>query len=116
MKEILDTEAGISLAGNDFDMYCAILSAFIESSKSMQDKLSGYISEKDMNTYSIKAHGLKGNAKMLGAHKLAEKALTHEIHSKNQDFLFISSDFSDLIRIWNQTTECAVKYLAENQD
>ena len=49
------------------------------------------------------AHGLKNNARSLGADKLADLAYEHELASQAGDVGFIKENLDALLETWEQT-------------
>ncbi len=64
-----------------------------------------FISAQNMKDYAIWVHGLKGNARTLGADALADIAYEHEMRSKAQDCAYVNEHWDELLTVWNQTLE-----------
>lgn len=74
-------ENGLSHAKGDAEMYLELVRMFIRE-REKQEELNRFRSEQNMKDYAIRVHGLKGNARTLGAEQLADIAFEHEKQSK----------------------------------
>lgn len=109
--KLLNTEAGLSLVEYDSNMYQTILQTFLTQKDSMQQKLLNAYKQGNTEEYAIKAHGLKGNAKSIGASLLSEAASQHALKGKDKDTEYIASHLDELIALWEKTAEAVQKYL-----
>ncbi len=100
----ISVENGISHAKGDLDMYLELVGMFIRE-KEKQDTMQQFISAQNMKDYAIWVHGLKGNARTLGADALADIAYEHEMRSKAQDCAYVNEHWNELLAVWNQTLE-----------
>lgn len=100
----ISVENGISHAKGDLDMYLELVGMFIRE-KEKQDTMQQFISAQNMKDYAIWVHGLKGNARTLGADALADIAYEHEMRSKAQDYAYVNEHWNELLAVWNQTLE-----------
>ncbi len=100
----ISVENGISHAKGDLDMYLELVGMFIRE-KEKQDTMQQFISAQNMKDYAIWVHGLKGNARTLGANALADIAYEHEMRSKAQDYAYVNEHWNELLAVWNQTLE-----------
>lgn len=66
-----------------------------------------------MKDYAIRVHGLKGNARTLGAEQLADIAFEHEKQSKADNVEYVNRHFAQLLEIWESTLEGFEKYVEE---
>lgn len=58
-----------------------------------------------MKDYAILVHGLKGNARTLGADALADTAFEHEKESKAGNASYVEEHFGELLDLWDQAQE-----------
>lgn len=58
-----------------------------------------------MKDYAILVHGLKGNARMLGADQLADMAFEHEKQSKAENLEYVKMHWEELLAIWEKTLD-----------
>ncbi len=95
---------GLSHAQNDEETYLGLVRLFLKE-KSKQETMRGYIDAGNMKDYAILVHGLKGNARTLGADALADTAFAHEKESKAGNAAYIEEHFEDLLTLWEQAQE-----------
>ncbi len=100
----ISVENGISHAKGDLDMYLELVGMFIRE-KEKQNTMQQFIFAQNMKDYAIWVHGLKGNARTLGADALADIAYEHEMQSKAQDCAYVNEHWNELLAVWNQTLE-----------
>ncbi len=100
----ISVENGITHAKGDWEMYLELVGMFLRE-KEKQDAIRQFISAQNMKDYAIWVHGLKGNARTLGADALADLAYEHEMRSKAQDFAYVSGHWDELLKVWNRTQE-----------
>ena len=106
----ISIENGLLLAKNDEEMYLELLRIFLRD-RSKQDEMRKFISERNLKDYAIWAHGLKGNARTLGADKLADMALEHEKQSKAGNMEYAAVHWEELLSVWNKTLEGFQKFI-----
>lgn len=109
--KLLNTAAGLELTENDQAVYQMVLQSFLTRKEALQEKLQLAFEQEDMEEYSIKAHGLIGNAKSIGASLLSEVADLHEVKSNAGNKDYIKAHFEDLMKLWEETAEAVKKYL-----
>ena len=72
---------GLKHSKGDMEIYMELVRMFL-GDKNKIKLLRQYLAEHNMKDYAIQVHALKGNARTLGADKLADIAYEHERHSK----------------------------------
>lgn len=97
----ISIENGLSLARNDEEMYLELLRMFLRD-RSKQDEMRRFIAERNMKDYAIWVHGLKGNARTLGADQLADMAFEHEKQSKAGNMEYAAGHWEELISVWDK--------------
>lgn len=100
----ISIEHGISYSNGDMEVYLDLISMFLNED-SMRDQLYQYMSEENLKEYAVLVHSLKGNARTLGADKLADIAYEHEMKSKAQDLDFVKSGWNELVDLWDTSLE-----------
>ncbi len=100
----ISVENGISHAKGDLEMYLELVGMFLRE-KDKQDTMQQFVSTQNMEDYAIWVHGLKGNARTLGADALADIAYEHEMRSKAQDCAYVTEHWNELLDVWNHTLE-----------
>ena len=105
-------ENGLSHAKGDAEMYLELVRMFIRE-REKQEELNRFRSEQNMKDYAIRVHGLKGNARTLGAEQLADIAFEHEKQSKADNVEYVNRHFAQLLEIWESTLEGFEKYVEE---
>lgn len=105
-------ENGLSHAKGDAEMYLELVRMFIRE-REKQEELNRFRSEQNMKNYAIRVHGLKGNARTLGAEQLADIAFEHEKQSKADNVEYVNRHFAQLLEIWESTLEGFEKYVEE---
>lgn len=97
-------ENGLSHAQNNEETYLGLVRLFLKE-KSKQEIMRGYIDADNMKDYAILVHGLKGNARTLGADALADTAFEHEKESKAGNTAYAAAHFEELLALWNRAQE-----------
>ncbi|MCM1325876.1 MAG: response regulator [Bacteroidales bacterium] len=100
----ISTEKGLSLAKGDEELYLDLAGMFVKD-KEKQEIMWQYISAQNMADYAILVHGLKGNARTLGADALAALAYEHEMRSKAGDCGYVAAHWDELLKVWDKTLE-----------
>lgn len=100
----ISIEKGLSLAKDDIDTYLDLIHLFLKDRKK-QAAMQQLIAEQNMKDYAVLVHGLKGNARLLGADELADTAYEHEMKSKAEDFEYVNAHWDALLAVWNQTLD-----------
>jgi HPt (histidine-containing phosphotransfer) domain-containing protein len=93
----INIDEGIKFAAGKAGKYKIVLTAYAKFDEPRRHKLIDYIDRKDMDSYAIEVHALKGNARSIGAATLGDIAYEHEKRSKAKDYKYIVNNFG-LIR------------------
>ena len=96
----ISVENGLSLVQGDMEMYLDIVDLFLKNRKK-RDTMQQFIAEQNMEDYAIFVHGLKGNARSVGADKLADIAYEHEMKSKDGEIEYVKAHWDELIAAWD---------------
>lgn len=100
----ISLENGLSHAQDDEETYLGLVRLFLKE-KDKQTLMRGYIDAGNMKDYAILVHGLKGNARTLGADALADTAFEHEKESKAGNAAYVEAHFEELLTLWEQAQE-----------
>ncbi len=98
----ISIENGLAYAKGDLDMYLELARLFVRD-RTKQEMMRGLLSEGNIKDYAIQVHGLKGNARTLGADRLADLAFAHEKESKAGNAAYADSHFEELLGVWEHT-------------
>ena len=100
----ISVEQGLHYSTGNMDVYLDLISMFLKDVERHQ-KLAQYLADGNMKDYSILVHALKGNARMLGALKLADIAYEQEKASKADNAEAVQSSWDELNALWTQAKE-----------
>lgn len=100
----ISIENGLAHAKDDMDMYLELVRMFIWE-RGKQDSMRQFLQEQNMKDYAIWVHGLKGNARTLGAERLADLAYEHEKQSKAGNAEYVNACWEELVGVWENTLE-----------
>ena len=98
----ISLENGMKYAKNDLDMYLELVRLFVKD-RGKQEDMRQFLADGNMPDYAILVHGLKGNARTLGAEQLADMAFAHEKQSKAGNAAYVDGHFEGLISLWDKT-------------
>ena len=104
LKKGVSIKNGLKHLQGDMNTYMELVHMFIKD-KTKTEQLRRYLSEHNIKDYAIQAHALKGNARTLGADKLADTAYEHEMWSKAGKEDEISAHWECLEQEWESTQE-----------
>lgn len=74
----IDQKIGLTYAGDDEEFYRQLVAIYVRQASEKILLLEKAYAAKDLRAYTIQAHGIKSNAKMIGAMKLADLAFELE--------------------------------------
>lgn len=111
----IDLEKSLELFG-DMNMYDESLGDFIREIDNKMYKISHFKEMLDMPNYAILTHSLKTDAKYFGFVKLAELAYAHELHSKENNTVFVRENYLALVEETNRIIELVKKYLTSDSN
>lgn len=100
----ISIENGISNAKGDREMYLELIGMFIRE-RDKQKTMQQFLSAQNMKDYAIWVHGLKGNARTLGADRLADVAYEHEMQSKADNISYVHEHWEELLTVWDKTLD-----------
>ena len=94
----------MAYAMDDMDVYLELVEMFLKD-KEKRELMLQYIAEQNAKEYAVLVHGLKGNARTLGAEKLADMAYEHEKESKAGNLAYVEENWEALARLWDFTLD-----------
>ena len=106
-QDVIDVRAGLENS-KYIDSYLQLIRLFYLSYEERTEELARYCEEGDVKNYTIRVHGLKSSARIIGANDLGEKALLLEEAGKNSDIEYIKENqeaFFEAYRIVRDTLE-----------
>ncbi|MCR4763457.1 MAG: response regulator [Lachnospiraceae bacterium] len=102
------TSAGLRYCMNDREFYRSLLKEFGQSGAEKRREIRALVEAQDWKGYAIRVHGLKSNARMIGAERLSEMAkaletaakagLSDEIALHGEETLALYEETSETIR------------------
>ena len=92
----IDVTNALNLLGDE-ETYNEMLKTFYTDFDEKLDKLNKFKESKNMSEYSTLIHSIKSDAKYLGFMDLADLALDHEVHSKENNIDYIEQNFDQLL-------------------
>lgn len=107
----ISIENGLSHAKNNREMYLELVKIFLRDRRK-QDEMQRFIVEQNGKDYATWVHGLKGNARILGADQLADMAFAHEQQSKAGNMQYAADHWEELLSVWEKTLEGFQKFIA----
>ena len=109
LEEGISLENGMKYAKKDLEMYLDLVRLFIKD-RGKQEEMRQFIADGNMPDYAILVHGLKGNARTIGAEQLADMAFEHEKQSKADNAAYVDGHFEELVLLWDKTIENFQKF------
>ena len=107
----IDINKGIGNSG-DVKTYRSFLKVFYDSAADVSKALNGYYEEQDYNNYTVKVHGLKSSARIIGAMDLGEEAQKLEDAGKSEDIDYIRDHHRPFMDKYISCTESMKELLA----
>ena len=111
----IDVATGRSYCMDSDELYREMLETFCQQATETLTQLETYYQLKDWSNYAIIAHGLKTNARTIGANNFAEFSLKHELAGKEGDESFILKKYDDYIWTLKQLIPVIKKMLTTEQ-
>lgn len=102
LQEGISIRQGLSYAGGNRDVYLDLMEMFLKGKEQQEQNLKGFLDDGNMADYGILAHALKGNARMLGADRLADIAFSHEKAGKEGQLAYAREHWEELAEEWEK--------------
>ena len=99
LEQGVSVRNGLKHSQGNMEIYMELVAMFIRD-KSKIEQLHQYLSVHNMKDYAIQVHALKGNARTLGADKLADIAYEHEMQSKAECEDYVTAHWDKLEQAW----------------
>lgn len=107
----IDYNKGVELLG-DLDTYKEMLREWLKECDNKFEEMKLCKIKHDMKNYSIMVHALKSDSKYFGFTELAEMSYQHELKSKENDYKFVSNNFSKLESEFGRVMTIVENYLS----
>ena len=92
----VDVKTGLGNSGDE-KSYRSLLKIFYESIDEQYGQINGFYEAKDYKNYTIKVHGLKSTARIIGATDFGERAQKLEDAGKKEDVAYINEHHKDFM-------------------
>ena len=110
----ISIKQGLHYSTGNMDVYLDLIEMFLKDSE-RERKLQQYLTDGDMKDYSILVHSLKGNARTLGAQKLADIAFEQEKDSKAGEIDKVKSQWDTLLESWRVAKEQLAQFYCDHR-
>lgn len=104
LEQGVSVRNGLKHSKGDMEIYLDFVRFFLKDGHKME-QLRQDLSGHHMKDYAIQVHALKGNARLLGADKLADIAYEHEMQSKAGQEEDVSAHWEELEQAWKTALE-----------
>lgn len=104
LEQGVSVRNGLQHSQNNIEIYIDLVRMFLKD-KGKIELLREYLSGHNMKEYAIQVHALKGNARTIGADKLADIVYEHEMQSKAENEDYITAHWGELEQEWEHTME-----------
>lgn len=109
LTEEIDMDGSMENFSGDAAMYRETALLFCSLQEERLRKLHEYIRTEDAPAYSVLAHAIKGDARMLGMRRLAEVAYEQERMAKEGDLSFLLDKFSLFSSEYQRASRCFLR-------
>lgn len=99
LEQGVSVRNGLKHSKGDMEIYLELVRMFLKDRSKMQ-LLRQYLSVHNMKDYAVLVHALKGNARTLGAERLADTAYEHEMHSRAGEEEYVTAHWGELEQAW----------------
>lgn len=104
LKQGISVKNGLQHTQDSMEIYLELVRLFLKEKQKLE-QLRQYLTGHNMKDYAILVHALKGNARTLGAEKLADIAYDHEMQSKADREDYIREHWEELEQAWKASAE-----------
>ncbi len=105
----IDTAHGLEFSMDDKEMYQDMVQMFIEQKDENVTSIKDFFEKQDWENYKIRVHGLKSNARLVGAMQLGDLAEKCEHAARDGDTAFIQANTDVLFSLYEQTLDALKK-------
>ena len=92
----IDDQKGLSLYGNDLELFMTVLRSYAANTPAVIDSLR-QVTNEDLSAYATNVHGLKGSSGSIGAESVREKAAGMEKAAKEGDLSTVLAENETLL-------------------
>ena len=93
----IDKEKGLSLYGNDLELYLSVLRSYVANTPAVIDSLR-HVTKEALSVYAANVHGLKGSSGSIGAEEVRMKAASLEVAAKAGNMTEVLAENEILIK------------------
>ncbi len=111
----IDWEEGLSLCGDNMNIYIEVLKAIVQYGEEKIQLMNQCLKDKDYERYTIEAHALKSNAASIGAKKVSAFAKSQEMAGKEGRFDEIDANGQKLLADYTDMLKAIEVFLEKNQ-
>ncbi len=97
----IEISEGVANCGT-FDSFISVITVFHKAAKSNIEEIMQCYEEKDLKNYTIKVHGLKSAARIIGASELSAAAKELEDAGREENIAFIDSHNDRLLEMYRE--------------
>lgn len=101
----IDTKKGLELLDNEEEIYLDMVKVFLGDKDGKVEKMNALITEHNLPDFTIMVHGLKSNARTLGADALADLAYEEEMMGKAGEYDSIVAHYPKLLEEWDKVVK-----------
>lgn len=105
----IDTAHGMEFSMDDKEMYQEIVQIFIDQKADNVASIMDFFEKQDWENYKIRVHGLKSNARLVGAMQLGDFAEKCEHAARDGDTAFIQAHTDELFALYEQSLDALKK-------
>ena len=113
-EDWIDVKVGLDNSGT-VGAYMSLLKVFYNSLDEMSDAIEGSYADKDLKNYTIKVHGLKSSARIIGATAFGEEAQKLENACKEGDVGYIDAHHAAFMETYRSFKEPLAPLFVENE-
>ena len=106
----IEYKTGLSFVWDDEEQYRMMADIFANDFEKRNEKMNLLMKVDTLSDYAILVHGLKGNARTLGATGLGGFAYAEELAAKRGDLEYITNHHEQLLQEWKLVTEGFCRY------
>lgn len=102
LRQGISLSRGLSYAGGSLDVYLDLVEMFLRDKSRQEQRLKDFLQAGDIAGYGALTHALKGNARMLGADRLADIVFAHEKAGKAGQLEYAVEHWDELAAEWEK--------------
>ena len=102
LQQGISIRQGLNYAGGNRDVYLDLIEMFLKGKEQQEQRIRELLEKGEIAEYGVLTHGLKGNARMLGADRLADIAFEHEKAGKAGQIEYAREHWDELAQEWER--------------